>query len=87
MPRNSNTTIEKKKQISDVSYLKGSHRNNDIIRPAKIAIPPKVGIGVECSLREFGTSYNLYFFMMLIIGGIVISVTAKAVQKHNKAYL
>jgi hypothetical protein len=47
--------------------------------PANIAIPPKEGVTSVWALLSPGTSYNFFFFAILIIEGIARKVNEKAV--------
>jgi hypothetical protein len=56
-----------------------NQNKSDVIKPANMAIPPNVGVGVVCSFRAFGLSNNLNLFTIKMTGGIKISVSTKAI--------
>jgi hypothetical protein len=59
----------------------------ETIIPTMMAIPPSVGVGNECSLRESGMSCNRYLFTSLIMGGIHTMAITKAEMKQSKPNL
>jgi hypothetical protein len=47
--------------------------------PAKIEMPPNVGVGTECSFLALGLSKSLKRFTIKITGGIKINVSTNAI--------
>ncbi len=56
IPTAKRITIERRKQIWNMSLLKGYQKNNAEVIPAMIAIPPIVGIGSKWIFLSFGAS-------------------------------
>lgn len=83
MPVAKRTTMEKKKQIVKKSFENLNHSRQVIIIARQTAIPPIVGIGITCSFRKSGTSYNLKRVISLISGGINSIAKTNAVTKHS----
>ena len=56
-----------------------NQNKSDTIVPAKIDMPPKVGVGTVCSFLAFGRSNNFNRFTINITGGIKIKVSTNAI--------
>ena len=76
----------KQVNISGLSE-KGNQKQSEIAVPVMIAIPPSVGVGIECSLRIPGTSCSLYLLTSNITGGILTMATTNDVMKQINANL
>ena len=55
-------------------------------KPPKIPTPPNEAMGLVCSLRASGTSYNFFCSAIIIIAGIVKNVMMNAMDRVKTRY-
>ena len=56
----------------------------EMVNPAKIAKPPRVGIIRPCAFRSSGTSYKCFKYEILMMVGMATTAMIRELRKDSK---